>query len=805
MKKNITLSVVFFILLIQLYAQINFSPMKNVSTSNYIHGFEINSVFSIDIDNDGDLDIISAFNNEILWHENNNKEYFILNNEIKHFGYIEVNSVIAFDVDMDGDNDVVFASIVGDRISWFENEDGNGSFGPEIIISPNANGAFCVVSADMDNDGWVDIIASLSHADKVVWFKSYGNGAFSDEIEIATEIDAARGIKASDINNDNNVDILITSYNGNHVYWYENNSNGSSFTGHQIDWLFDATAINACDIDNDSDIDIVAVGGNEVVLFENINYGDSFLKHSVNDEISNGYAVQIVDIDYDGDKDIVSGAGNFDRLMWYENTGGLDDFQKHYINSVSGSIKSVISIDIDTDGDIDIVAADRLHGVCLYKNSPNFSVFDNPILINQDTGSFRDIVISDFDGDDDADILVSHDDYIKIFYNYDGNGNFYSSKLVGESDGITQLFAEDLDNDGDMDIIVSGQGDWNTAWIENVDGNGNFGTSRTLASGSFPTSVSTFDFDNDGDKDVVSAFDYIDDVFLNENIGGENFFSDQVMLFENIELGHITTSDIDGDNYEDIVGGVSGQHEDLLWFKNHFGDGTFEPSEVISSLKWWIGFVKCVDIDSDGDIDVLSGSDSGYFLHINDDNIFTDVFLYEEAGTTKKKILPADFDDDGDLDLAFCNTYGSGSDIEGFVFIFEHDALGDFGEVHLIATLQYVKEIEVADFDGDGDEDILVSKGELYWYENLLPEGVETRNNNQLIVYPNPTNGIINLKFTKNNIKQIQVFDIVGKKIIEKTEINQNEMIDLSNFKNGIYIIKTQTGNEIFITKIVKR
>ncbi len=71
-------------------------------------------------------------------------------------------------------------------------------------------------------------------------------------------------------------------------------------------------------------------------------------------------------------------------------------------------------------------------------------------------------------------------------------------------------------------------------------------------------------------------------------------------------------------------------------------------------------------------------------------------------------------------------------------------------------------------------------------------------------VYPNPTNGIINFEFANNNVQQIIISDITGKMIIEKVDIQQNEIIDLSNFESGIYIIKIQTDNEIFTTKIVK-
>ncbi len=82
--------------------------------------------------------------------------------------------------------------------------------------------------------------------------------------------------------------------------------------------------------------------------------------------------------------------------------------------------------------------------------------------------------------------------------------------------------------------------------------------------------------------------------------------------------------------------------------------------------------------------------------------------------------------------------------------------------------------------------------------------GIESLQQNSISIYPNPTRGMINLKIVNNDIKNIFVFDISGKKIIEILNINQNQMIDLSSYENAVYIIKILTGNEMFISKIVK-
>lgn len=83
-------------------------------------------------------------------------------------------------------------------------------------------------------------------------------------------------------------------------------------------------------------------------------------------------------------------------------------------------------------------------------------------------------------------------------------------------------------------------------------------------------------------------------------------------------------------------------------------------------------------------------------------------------------------------------------------------------------------------------------------------EKSELGNNIAINIYPNPTNKILNIECTENYIQKIILCDITGKQIIEKIKIKQNETINLSSLKSGIYIISIQSDNELFTSKIVK-
>ncbi len=82
---------------------------------------------------------------------------------------------------------------------------------------------------------------------------------------------------------------------------------------------------------------------------------------------------------------------------------------------------------------------------------------------------------------------------------------------------------------------------------------------------------------------------------------------------------------------------------------------------------------------------------------------------------------------------------------------------------------------------------------------------IENLRQNGISIYPNPTNGIINIETGNNNIQNIKISDITGKTLIKKSDIQQNEAIDLSELESGIYIISIQTDKNIFTTKIIKK
>lgn len=193
-------------------------------TEHIINGPAGRSLEVGDLDNDDDTDIVSSASGSTtcIWYENDGTGNFAAPQTIRGVG-LATSSVFVSDVNGDNLKDVMVSINSEDTVSWFENL-GSGTFGPELIISSNLEFARRVITADLDNDGDQDIITgSDGDLNTLVWFENTdGNGTFGDQIIITEEVDALFSIVAIDLDNDGDLDLASASRNDSKVAWYEN-------------------------------------------------------------------------------------------------------------------------------------------------------------------------------------------------------------------------------------------------------------------------------------------------------------------------------------------------------------------------------------------------------------------------------------------------------------------------------------------------------------------------------------------------------------------------------------------------------
>jgi hypothetical protein len=183
------------------------------------------SVYATDMDGDGDMDVLSASwtDNKIAWYENTDGAGTFGAQNVISTVAMNASSVYASDMDGDGDMDVVSASYGDDKIAWYENTDGDGTFGAQQVISTAALSTRSVYATDLDGDGDMDVL-SASYADnKIAWYENTdGDGTFGAQQVISTAALGAITVYATDIDGDGDMDVLSASSTDDKIAWYKN-------------------------------------------------------------------------------------------------------------------------------------------------------------------------------------------------------------------------------------------------------------------------------------------------------------------------------------------------------------------------------------------------------------------------------------------------------------------------------------------------------------------------------------------------------------------------------------------------------
>jgi hypothetical protein len=355
MNRLILLPILILVVPCVLHAQINWGE--------YIIDADFDgacSVYAIDLDGDGDVDVLGAAKDawDIAWWENDGNENFIKHTIDVSFRY--ASSVYAIDLDSDGDVDVLGAS---DNqydnqhdIIWWEN-DGDENFTAHII-DDSFNHAVSVYAIDLDSDGDVDILgaAYMAVPANIAWWENDGSENFTKHI-IDDNFSNARSVYAIDLDGDEDIDVLGAASGADDIAWWENDGS-ENFAKHIIDDDFsNARSVYAIDLDGDEDIDVLgaASGADDIAWWEN-DGSENFAKHIIDDNFDGAWSVYAIDLDNDGDIDVLGAAYNAWDIAWWENDGD-ENFTKYIIGDGFTNACSVYAIDLDDDGDIDVLGA----------------------------------------------------------------------------------------------------------------------------------------------------------------------------------------------------------------------------------------------------------------------------------------------------------------------------------------------------------------------------------------------------------------------------------------------------------------
>ncbi len=363
MKIKLFYLLIFFIIQVT-NAQIVFEEHILESLNNYL------DVETADLDNDGDLDIITAKYpscNCVVWYENIDglgtfSQFQIIENAN---GFTHI--IKAADLDNDGDLDVIYLN--QDSLVWNENIDGNGNFGPQQVIQQINLGTNEILIADFNGDGYLDIFGKSYDPSAggflISWYSNDGSGNFSPPNDlIFSPSGYPQSLSYGDMDNDDDLDIVIVLTTLNKTVWFENIDGLGNFEIKQEMSLVSSKCINIGDWDSDGDLDIIVMSINKPFWFENLD-GQGTFGSAISifqDPSASAYKSMLADIDGDLDLDLITIQNNLNNVVWYENNGLGDIVNYYYVSSNLEYAQGIDVADINNDTNMDIIIGDSDNG-----------------------------------------------------------------------------------------------------------------------------------------------------------------------------------------------------------------------------------------------------------------------------------------------------------------------------------------------------------------------------------------------------------------------------------------------------------
>lgn len=411
--------------------------------------------------------------------------------------------------------------------------------------------------------------------------------------------------------------------------------------------------------------------------------------------------------------------------------------------------------DLDGDGDLDAIAGEIDGTLKYFLNTGTATV---PAFTEQ-TGSANPVqsvnsdqvttpVLGDMDGDGDLDLIIGGNSGGFVYYKNTGTATAAVFTQQYNTDNPMQGFAVswnstptlgDLDGDGDLDLI-SGEQDGEFSYFENTGTKlapvftQRFGASNPLdgTAYGFNLAPTLGDLDGDGDLDLISGIGNgnfrffantgtkVSPTFV-ELTGNENPLKDLWTLGNSVP----TLGDLDSDGDLDLVSGRYGG--ELWYFKNTTAPmlavGFTQQTGSENSLDNWnfgiYGTPSLVDLDADGDLDLVTGSSGTFYFMENVGSAINPVYENRAMGDNPLFGISVpgysaptlgDLDGDGDFDFLAGNNLGA-------ILYFKNTGtasapvftqqMGGANPLNGI-VVEEMSRSTLGDLDGDGDLDLVV-------------------------------------------------------------------------------------------------
>lgn len=508
--------------------------------------------------------------------------------------------------------------------------------------------------------------------------------------------------------------------------------------------------------------------------------------------------------------------------------------------STSGSERAVVDMNGDFLDDLVSISATNIQ---IYYQRPEGNFIETNIATSyaDNTPSWS-MSVGDFDKNGYNDLLYAGGSGV-TFMKANDTGSAYEEITFPEYVFSQRSNFVDINNDGHLDAFVCHDVAPSVYYINNEDGTFTFhqGDIGDYASGGNYGSV-WVDYDNDGDMDCFIAKCNVNgnvnersENQLYRNDGSGNFVEvgASVGLKDNMQTWSSAWADFDNDGHLDVfVGSSSGSFTHKLNRNN--GDGTFTDISASTGIHalTTTGIENCTyDFNNDGYADIASNgsillnngdltftlipnalpNNNGSFGDLNNDGFidsFTGGNVYYNNGNSNHwlTINTIGIDSNGNgIGARVSITSDLGTQIrevrsgEGFKYMSTLNTHFGLGQDTEIATLTINWPSGIIDtFENVAVDQILTI------VEGSSVVGINENLANNLILYPNPTEGILNLgDITNFTNPKYSILDIQGKKVMDSKLVNSS--INVSNLSKGVYILNIRDGKTSKTQRFIKK
>ena len=449
-------------------------------------------------------------------------------------------------------------------------------------------------------------------------------------------------------------------------------------------------------------------------------------------------------------------------------------------------------------------------------SSQNFQgmIFSEIAVGEPDVNGFSDICL-DGAADSNGSSMYS------FVYNNNGDGTLDpSTPFIGTSNGV--ILYKDFDKDGDNDYAKWGVTDVNGNHIgilmrNNGDGTYTDVTPEDFESLYYARGVAG-DFDNDNDDDIL-VHGYNDETgyitYYYENHGALNFTLKQT--FTGIAGGNVIAGDIDHNGFVDVIhsGGNAAQ---LYMFALRNDNGWFTEELISDELDpMGDGAMEFIDINGDGYLDYAGNGSfaSGYG---------TDFKLNDGTGHFPGQKLPVPFQGMNGATLLAFNADNQGKEellVAGrnlatninMTKLYKINEDNSLSVIKSFADPFFGGDAVAVDVNNDGFLDLFRSgniggpfpfeEGKTSLEINTTPLSVENFTKDSVVLYPNPTHGIVNVELPSDVfVTHYRVTDMLGKVM----NVSHNgTQIDLSGLQAGMYLLTLDTEPGSVNQRIIKQ